>query len=124
LFNGVDRVHVVSWTSGEDVVDEFIDFFPFFALRAIFQPANLTDNAPGLCGYWMYPYDAVEIVNRMEWSLLDTFHVADIVFEFTNESYARSGKAAPGKNYTLLKESTYQYNRIPFDGPLPYNYVY
>jgi hypothetical protein len=124
LFNGVDRVHLISWTSGDDVTDEFIDYLPFFALRMILQPANLTENAPGLCGYWMYPYHAVELVNRVEWSLLDTFHVSDIVFEFTNESYARSGFVAPGKNYTLLKESTYQYNRIPFGGPLPYDYVY
>jgi hypothetical protein len=123
LFSGLDRVRFISWTSGDDVIEEFFDYFPFFALGRIFRPADLVPNREGLCGYWMYPYNAIALANRVQWSLIDTFHVTDIVFEFTNESYARASRA-PGKDYALLINSTHTYKRVEFDGPLPYNYVY
>jgi hypothetical protein len=124
LFSGFDRIHLISWTSAEDITDEYIDWLPFWSLRKILEPQAVVPNVPGLCGYWMYPYDAIALVNRVQWSLLDTFHVSDIVFEFTNASFARSPQRDPAKNYTLLDRSTYKYNRIVFNGPLPYDIVY
>jgi hypothetical protein len=124
LFTGFDRVHLLSWASGEDIIDEYVDYFPFFEIGRMLKPAVLVPNRDGLCGYWMYPYDAIALANRVQWSLIDTFHVADITFEFTNASYAKSGQKAANKDYTLLSQSTHKYNRVVFDGPLPYDYVY
>jgi hypothetical protein len=123
LWNGFDRVKLVSWTGdAEDIREEYVDWFPFWAIRTMLTPRNLTANDDDLCGYWVYPYEAVAIVNRVQWSLLDTFHVADIKFEFSDESYTANDRGR--FNYTLLKKSTRKLNNIKFSGPLPYEYVY
>jgi hypothetical protein len=88
------------------------------------KPAYPIQNKPGLCGYCMYFYDAIAIANRIQWSLIDTFHVADILFEFTNASYANSGQREANKNYIVLLQSTHTYDRVVFENPFPYSYVY
>jgi hypothetical protein len=124
LETGFDRVHFVSWATGDDVEDVYMDWLPFWALRNAFAVSQGVANTPGLCGYWAYPYDAVALVNRVQWSLLDNFHVADIKVEFADESFARSGKRVSGTDYFLLGNSTHSFNRPLFDGPLPYDLVY
>lgn len=125
LFSGLDRVHVVSWTGdGSDAVDEYYDSYPFWAFRTVFEPENTTEyeNMKDLCGYWMYPYDAMTQANRAKVSLFDTFHATDIEFEFTNSSYAANPDLR--FDYTLLQKSTRTVTKMEFDGPLPYKYVY
>ena len=126
LFSGFDRVHIFSWTGdASDIVDEYIDYFPFWALKTMFEPVDLVENDPDSCGYWMYPYDAIAQANKAKISLFDTFHVTDIEFEFTNSSYERSPERDDNKyDYTLLSESTKVMNRMKFDQALPYNIVY
>jgi hypothetical protein len=123
LFSGFARTKLISWTGdAQDIEAEYVDFFPFGGLKFLLTPTQVVENDPDLCGYWAYPYEAVATVNRVQWSLLDTFHVADIKFEFTDASYLANAEAR--FNYTLLKESTRVVKKIAFDGPLPYGYVY
>jgi hypothetical protein len=123
LFNGFARTKLISWTeAAEDIEEEYVDWFPFWGLKFMLTPLELVENDPDLCGYWVYPYDAIALVNRVQWSLLDTFHVADIKFEFTDQSYAANANAQ--FDYTLLRNSTRAIKRVAFSGPLPYDYVY
>ncbi|KAK8886489.1 hypothetical protein M9Y10_041952 [Tritrichomonas musculus] len=128
LFSGLDLVKLISWPnttdpiSVDDIKTEKVDYFPFWALKLMLEPVNVVENDPLQCGYWMYPYDTTTMVNRKTWSLIDTFHVTDIEFEFSDSSYL-SNKASD-KDYTLLKKSTHNFTKTEFDGPLPYNYVY
>ncbi|OHS93545.1 hypothetical protein TRFO_11763 [Tritrichomonas foetus] len=126
LFNGLDRVQIISWpkdsTSVDNIKVDYIDYLPFWALKLIFEPVNVVENDPIQCGYWMYPYETTNIVNRKTWSLIDTFHVIDIEFEFPDSSYAAN--KIEGKSYKLIEESTHNFTRTEFDGPLPYQYVY
>lgn len=126
LFNGLDRVQIISWdktdTQGTTITSDFIDYFPFWAIKKIFEPVELVENDPIQCGYWMYPYDTTTIVNKKTWSLIDTFHVIDIEFNFTESSYVQN--QVSDKNYTLIRESTSKFEKTEFDGPLPYKYVY
>ena len=122
LFNGMDRVQLISWTTPDDIKVEYVDYFPFWALKFMLEPENLIENDPIQCGYWMYPYDTTTLVNRKTWSLIDTFHVVDIEFNFTDSSYLKN--KVDGKDYDLLKKSTHNFTRTEFDGPLPYQYVY
>ena len=129
LFSGFDLTHLVSWkkdAQSEEDLDfrnETSDFFPFQMLYTAFYPINYVPNDPDNCGYWLIPYKTVEMVNRNNWQLLDTYYVVDMEFEFTDSSYARSEQSKKFDT-TLLEKSTYKFNKPNFDGPLPYDRVY
>ena len=129
LYSGFDITHLVSWNKyakGEDdleIMNETSDFFPFQMLYTAFYPINFVPNDPDNCGYWLIPYKTVEMVNKNNWQLLDTYYVVDMEFEFTDSSYERSDLSKK-YNTTLLHQSTYKFIKPNFDGPLPYDYVY
>ena len=123
LFTGLDSIELISWSKDLDIKTEYFEYLPFYALNLAFEPINLIENHPDLCGYWMCPYDTIDMVNRIEWEFLDHFHTVDIEFEFTDSSYQR-GSYNKDLNYTLLNISTKKYNKINFNGPLPYKIVY
>ena len=122
LFSGLDLIHMIEFDeNGNGQLIKF-DKLPFHALNYAFQPQELVPNNDLDCGYYMYPYDAVAAVQQHDWSLLDYFHTSDLEFEFPDSAYAAN--KASGKDYKLLEESTHVWDKTPFDGPLPYNYVY
>lgn len=127
LFNGLDKVKLISWPKDQEATEDnievkYVDYYPFWALKLMLEPDEVVENDPLQCGYWMYPYDTTTLVNRKTWSLIDTFHVTDIEFEFSDSSYLAN--QVPGYDYKLLKDSTHNFTRTEFDGPLPYQYVY
>lgn len=124
LHTGFDETHMVSWNKdGTDFRNETFNFLPFHMLHNVFVPDNFVPNDPDNCGYWIIPYKTVNMVSAYTWDLLDTYYVVDMHLEFPNHAYLRSSES---KNYntTLLKESTHNFNKVDFDGPLPYKYVY
>ena len=125
LFNGLDRVRFITWTNENDIKTEFFDLYPFHYLHSIFRPDDKTfiSNHQDMCGYYMMPYDSLNMMNKKTWSNLDNFHVADINFEFTPSSYI-NGPNSNKFDLTYLKKSTKQFTELPLNGPLPYNYVY
>jgi hypothetical protein len=98
---------------------------PFWALTRLFAPIPeiFVDNDADQCGYWMFPYQTLENMQRINWDLLDNFRVIDIEVEFATSSYARHPDS-DAFNKTLLQLSTRKVNRTDFDGPLPYDYIY
>lgn len=127
LFNGLDKVKLISWPKDQEATSEnievkYVDYYPFWAMKLMLEPVNVVENDPLQCGYWMYPYETTTLVNKKTWSLIDTFHVTDIEFEFSDSSYLAN--KVSGKDYTLLEKSTHNFTRTEFDGPLPYQYVY
>jgi len=124
LFSGLDKVEFITWTKDDDMKTEFFDLYPFHYLHAAFKPVDneLVKNNELMCGYYIMPYAAIEMMNRKTWSNLDNFHVADIDVEYTPASYA--SQASTQFNYTLLKQSTKKFQKVEFDGPLPYDKVY
>jgi hypothetical protein len=98
---------------------------PFWALSKWFAPIDeaFVPNEPDSCGYWMFPYETVDNMLRIQWDLLDNFRVVDIEVEFENSSYAKHMDSAR-YNRSLLQSSTKRINRTKFDGPLPYQYIY
>ena len=126
LYNGFDRVRFISFNpDGSDIKYEYIEKLPFHYLQNAFAPANptLVDNDIHQCGFYMMPYQVVEMMNRKNWANLDNFHVSDIEVEFTPSSYV-NGPGSDKFNTTLLKLSTWKFDETEFDGPLPYKYVY
>jgi hypothetical protein len=123
LFSGFDMVHVLSWVgAGEDIREEAFDLLPFYYLHQMFEPISLVRNSDDLCGYWIVPYYALEMSQSKTWDLLDNFHTVDLEVEFTDASYAKA--ARPEFNYTLLELSTKWFEKVEFEQPLPYKYVY
>ncbi|OHS99556.1 hypothetical protein TRFO_33966 [Tritrichomonas foetus] len=124
LFSGFDQTRVASWNKdGSDLRMETIDFFPFHMLHSMFYPVNYVANNPDMCGYWIVPYETVNMVRNKEWDLLDTYYMVDMKLEFPDSAYARSPESQQ-YNTTLLNSSTKVWDRVEFDGPLPYQYVY
>jgi hypothetical protein len=109
------------YTIGQTAVEQV----PFWALSQWFAPINETyiPNEADSCGYWMFPYETMENIIRIQWDLLDNFRVVDIEVEFENSSYARHAASGP-YNRSLLLSSTKRINSTKFDGPLPYQYIY
>ena len=122
LFSGLDAVTMIQWDENNAASTIVYDKLPFHHLNDAFEPVDLVPNNDLDCGYYMYPYDAIASVQQHDWSLLDYFHTSDVEFEFPDSAYAAN--KANGKNYTLLEQSTHQWDQTPFDGPLPYQYVY
>ena len=124
LFSGFDQTHVVSWNKdGSDVREEKYDYFPFSMLHNMFYPIDYVPNDPDNCGYWIIPYGTIDMVCDNTWDLLDTFYMVDLKVEFPDSAYARSS-ASKSFNTTLLQQSTYNFTKVDFDGPLPYKFVY
>jgi hypothetical protein len=97
---------------------------PFWTLRNIFKPEFLVENHPQDCGYWMYPYDSLENMYRINWDNFDNLKFSDIEFEFKEQSFAANEKKYPHLDYKYIKESTWKYDRPTFDGALPFDRVY
>lgn len=125
LFTGMDRIRFISWNKdGSDVKYEYIEKLPFHYLYSVMKPHDdeYVMNDIHQCGYYMMPYQSIEMMNRKNWANLDNYHAADIEVEFTPESYVHN--KSPKYNYTLLEQSTWTFNKTMFHGPLPYYYVY
>jgi len=122
LFSGLDAINMIEWTDDNQVREFTFDKLPFTALDLAFEPVNLVKNNENDCGYYMFPYDAIAMTERKMWSLLDYWHSSDVEFEFDDSSYLAN--KVKGKNYTLIEMSTKTWDETPFDGPLPYSYIY
>lgn len=107
----------------KEVKELMVTKVPFYTLRQAFVPEKIVENDPNNCGYWMFPYHTLEVMQRINWDLLDNFRVYDYQVVFTNSSYLK-GQHIPGKDYSLINQSTKHIERIAFDGPLPYDYIY
>lgn len=122
LFSGLDKIQIIEFDKDGNANPIEFDKLPFHALTQAFTPVNLVPNNDLDCGYYMYPYDAIAVVQQHDWSLLDYFHSSDVEFEFPDSAY--TANKLSGKDYTLIEKSTHKWEKTPFDGPLPYNYVY
>ena len=71
----------------------------------------------------MLPYQTLENMRRLNWDFLDNFRVFDFHVEFAPQSYIRHADSKPF-NHTLIKESTKRVNKVEFDGPIPYQYIF
>ena len=126
LYNGFDNVRFISFNQdGTDIKYEYISTRPFHYLHELFKPTDDTFvmNDIHQCGYYMMPYQTIEMMNRRNWANLDNYHVSDIEVEFTPSSYLR-GPGSNKYNTTLLQQSTWTLDETEFEGPLPYKYVY
>ncbi|EAY12864.1 hypothetical protein TVAG_430280 [Trichomonas vaginalis G3] len=124
LFSGLDLTRMATIDADGNVNTILYDKLPFHYLGRVFQPIDVVDNNQDDCGYFMFPYDAIDMLQRKDWDKLDYFHSSDIEFEFPDYSYAANKAKYPQYNYTLLEQSTHEWNPVPFDGPLPYQYVF
>ncbi|KAH0795922.1 papain family cysteine protease domain containing protein [Histomonas meleagridis] len=126
LPGGVNNIKMASISSETSEIKEIeIKSMPFWALSQIFQPYNETfvPNDDYNCGYWMLPYQTLENMQRINWDFLDNFRVFDLQVDFANQSYEKQSMYY-NYNYTLLKQSTKRIQRVEFDGPLPYQYIF
>ncbi|OHT16923.1 hypothetical protein TRFO_12800 [Tritrichomonas foetus] len=122
LADGLNDISFIKVKSGQ-VESQTIHQFPFWALSQIFTPKNPVENDPNGCGYWMLPYQTIENMIRINWDLFDNFRVFDIDIEFEPRSFLKH-KDSQAYNTTLLEQSTKRMDTQPFDGPLPYEYIY
>ena len=125
LNDGLNEMSFIEVTADHQVRRQTITQYPFWALNHVFTPHEkiLVNNDPNGCGYWMLPYQTLENMLRINWDLLDNFRVFDIEIEFENRSYLKHSDSSK-YNTTLLQLSTKRMDTQPFDGPLPYNYIY
>jgi hypothetical protein len=102
-----------------------ISGLPFWALSQLFVPIpeTLVANEADSCGYWMLPYLAIENIQRINWDLLDNFHVFDIEVELDSQSYVNHSDSH-AFNMLYLHSSTFRKTPTKFDGPLSYQYIY
>jgi hypothetical protein len=113
----------VTWEVGRTTVRNL----SFHALSEYFEPitATFVPNDPDNCGYWIFPYDALENIVRINWDLLDNFRVVDLEIEFEGTSYELHPNATEGgADFSYLRRSTKLRNRPHFDGPLPFDLIY
>lgn len=124
LFNGLDLTRFASIDEDGNIETFQFDKLPFFYLGRVFAPENIVQNNKDDCGYYMFPYDAIDMLQRKDWDKLDYFHTADLEFEFPDSAYAANKAKYPDLDYSLIEKSTHVWDPTPFDGPLPYKYVF
>lgn len=122
---GLNKIRVARIAANGDVSEITFSQYPFWALSQVFQPDDSTfvPNDENNCGYWMLPYQTLENMRRLNWDFLDNFRVFDFHVEFAPQSYIRHADSKPF-NHTLIKESTKRVNKVEFDGPIPYQYIF